>query len=124
MRKQQSARMHPYVPVGKTYNSRLFGIEAKNSGRVLARIKTYIIHTDQDCYKGWLDFLNSLAPDLRGIDYGLIGTSGNIRDQMISPREIKTSFFCNRQKKQGNWKGYFTISKLRAALLFYWEITG
>ncbi len=109
MRKQQSARLHPYVAVGKTYNSRGFRIEAKNSGNGLARINSYKIHTNQNYYKDWFDILNNLTPDLQGIDYGLMSTSGNIRDQIISTGEIKYLIFFNGQKKQGNWREYFKI---------------
>ena len=93
MRKQQSASMYPYVTVGKTYNGQGFGIEAKNSGNGLARIDSYKIHDGEKYFSDWTDVLNTLAPEVMSINYSLISTAGNIRNQMISPGEVKNLIF-------------------------------
>lgn len=93
MRKQQSASMYPYVTVGKTYNGQGYGIEAKNSGNGLARVESYKIHIGKQYFDDWTDVLNTIAPEVKTINYSLISTSGNIRNQMISPGEIKNLIF-------------------------------
>lgn len=93
MRTQQSASMYPYVTVGKTYTGKGYGIEVKNSGNGLARINSYKIHIGDNYFKDWSDILAQLAPEVKNIDYSLISTSGNIRNQMIGPGETKTLIF-------------------------------
>ena len=87
MRTQQKASMYPYLTTGKSYTSKGFGIQLKNSGNGLARINSYQIYNDSIYFKDWFDVLQTLAPDVKDINYSVISTDGNIRDKMISPGE-------------------------------------
>jgi len=87
MRTQQKASMYPYLTIGKSYNSKGFGIQLKNSGNGLARIDSYQIYNDSIYFKDWFDVLQTLAPEAKNINYNIISTDGNIRNKMISPGE-------------------------------------
>lgn len=93
MRTQQKATMYPYVTIGWTYNGQGFGIEIKNSGNGLAMVHSYKVYNDSIYFKEWFDVINTVAPETVNIDYSMISTSGNIRNQMISPGETKTLIF-------------------------------
>ncbi|MEL6918260.1 MAG: hypothetical protein AAFO99_11085 [Bacteroidota bacterium] len=87
MRVQQKASMYPYLTIGKVYNSKGFGITLKNSGNGLAKINSYQIYNDSVYFKDWFDILQVLAPESKKIDYSIISTEGNIRDEMVTPDE-------------------------------------
>lgn len=93
MRTQQKATMYPYLTLGWTYNGDGFGIELKNSGNGLAKVNSYKVFNDSIYFKEWLDVLTTYMPEAKTIDYGMITTSGNIREQMISPGETKRLIF-------------------------------
>ena len=93
MRVQQRATMYPYITISWTYNSQGFGVELTNSGNGLAKINSYKVFNDSIYFREWLDVLSSYMPEATTLDYGNITTSGNIRDQMISPEETKTLIF-------------------------------
>ncbi|NHF60069.1 hypothetical protein FK220_011995 [Flavobacteriaceae bacterium TP-CH-4] len=87
LRMQQKATMYPYLTLGKTYNSRGFGIVLKNSGNGLARINSYQIFNDSIYFKDWEQVLKTLAPEAKNINFDVISTNGNIRNKMITPNE-------------------------------------
>ena len=93
MRVQQKASMYPYITIGWTYNGEGFGVELKNSGNGLAKINSYKVFNDRIYFREWLDVLTNYMPEAKTIDYGMIRTSGNIRDLMISPGETKQLIF-------------------------------
>lgn len=93
MRTQQKASMYPYLTLGWTYSGQGFGVELKNSGNGLAKVNSYKIFNDSIHFKEWLDVLTNYMPEATTIDYGIISTSGNIRDLMISPGETKRLIF-------------------------------
>ena len=94
MRTQQNATMYPYVTVGMRYNGEGFGLELKNSGNGLARINSYQLYSGDTYFNDWFEAGQKLAPEVAGaIDYGIISTDGNIRDQMIAPGESKNLIF-------------------------------
>ena len=93
MRVQQEATMYPYLTIGGTYTKDGFGVELKNSGNGLAKINSYKIFLNNAYFKDWQDVVNTAMPEAKNINYSLINTSGNIRNQMISPGESKTLIF-------------------------------
>lgn len=86
MREQQKATMFPYLTLTKFYNSEGYGIRLKNSGNGLAKINSYKIHNDSIYFKNWLDVQQKLAPDVK-VDYSVINTVGNIRDEIVTQNE-------------------------------------
>ncbi len=87
MRIQQKATMYPYLTIGKVYNAEGFGITLKNSGNGLARVNSYQVYYEGTFLKDWEEVLKKLAPEATGIDYSIISTVGNIRNEMITPNE-------------------------------------
>ncbi|NER18967.1 hypothetical protein [Spongiivirga citrea] len=87
MRIQQRASMYPYLTVSKVYNGEGFGITLKNSGNGLAKINSYRVYANGTYFNNWEELLKTLAPDATGIDYSIIRTAGNIRNEMITPNE-------------------------------------
>ncbi|MDT7831485.1 hypothetical protein RQM59_03780 [Flavobacteriaceae bacterium S356] len=93
MRTQQKASMYPYLTYNWTYTGEGFGIELKNSGNGLAKITSYKVFNDSIYFRDWIDVLKHYMPEAKTIGYATISTSGNIRDQMISPGETKQLIF-------------------------------
>jgi hypothetical protein len=93
MRVQQKATMYPYLTTGWTYNGQGFGVELTNSGNGLAKVNSYKVFNDSIYFREWLDVLTTYMPEAKTIDYGMIQTSGNIRNLMVSPGETKTLIF-------------------------------
>ncbi|MFY0629016.1 MAG: hypothetical protein JXR05_01475 [Flavobacteriaceae bacterium] len=93
MRTQQKATMYPYVTIGWTYNSEGFGVELTNSGNGLAKINSYKVFNDSIYFREWYDVIKVYMPEAKNIDYSLVETAGNIRDQMIAPGESKKLIF-------------------------------
>ncbi|MGW9685065.1 hypothetical protein [Flagellimonas sp. 2504JD1-5] len=93
MRTQQKATMYPYVTIGWTYAGKGFGVQIKNSGNGLAKVHSYKVYNDSIYFKEWFDVVSTLTPEVKNIDYSLISTSGNIRNEMIGPGETKTLIF-------------------------------
>ena len=93
MRTQQTATMYPYLTIGTRYSSDGFGIILKNSGNGLARINSYQVFNDNQYFKDWLDVLQATMPEAKNINYGIINTVGNIRNEMIAPGESKNLIF-------------------------------
>jgi hypothetical protein len=95
MRVQQKASMYPYVTVDKVYNSQGYGFRIKNTGNGLAKINTYQIFNDSLYFKEWMDVAKTLAPEVNQIDYEVIKTAGDIRNQMLPPGEVLNLLFLN-----------------------------
>lgn len=93
MRTQQKASMYPYLTYNWSYTGEGFGIELKNSGNGLAKITSYKVYNDSIYFRDWIDVLHHYMPEAKTIGYASISTSGNIRDQMISPGETKQLIF-------------------------------
>jgi hypothetical protein len=93
MRTQQKATMYPYVTLGWTYNGDGFGIELKNSGNGLAKVNSYKVFNDSIYFREWFDVIKHYYPEVKNIDYSLVSTDGNVRDQMIAPGETKRLIF-------------------------------
>ena len=94
MRKQQKAAMYPYLVAGRTYNSEGFGYSVKNSGNGLAVIDSYQVYNDSTYFKGWLEVVQTLAPEYKSIHYNVMGTVGDIRNKIITPNEeVRLVFF-------------------------------
>lgn len=93
MRDQQKAIMFPYLTTDMTYNGEGFGFRLKNSGNGLARVYSYQIYNDSIYFKDWFEVIEHYMPEAKEIDYGIISTVGNIRNEMIIPRDQMTLFF-------------------------------
>lgn len=87
MRTQQKASMYPYITVDQIYNGKGFGFRLRNSGNGLAKINSYQVYNDSLYFKEWMDVAQTLAPHITGINYDIIGTVGDIKNQMITPGE-------------------------------------
>ena len=85
MRSQQKAAMFPYLSISKTYNGEGFGMRVYNNGNGLAKIESYQVSYKGEVLKNWLDALNKLAPNAKNINYSIVKTSGDIRNEMIVP---------------------------------------
>lgn len=95
MRVQQKASMYPYVTIDRVYNSEGYGFRIRNTGNGLAKINTYQIYNDSLYFKEWMDVAKTLAPEISELNYGMIKTAGNVRNQMIPPGETVNLLFLN-----------------------------
>ena len=96
MRTQQKALMYPYVTTDMFYNGVGFGFRIKNSGNGLAKVNSYQLYSDDGIYfDNWLEVTQHYMPEVEGINYNVIQTAGNIRNEMIVPRDEVTLFFLN-----------------------------
>ena len=85
--------MYPYLTSNWIYNRDGFGLIVKNSGNGLAKINSYKVFNDSIYFKEWLDVIKVYMPEAVNINFSLITTSGNIREQMVSPGETKKLIF-------------------------------
>lgn len=93
LRTQQKALMYPYVTGGIFYSGEGFGFRIKNSGNGLARVTSYQLFNDKRHFKDWLEAINYYMPEADSINYGIIQTAGNIRNEMLIPKEEISLFF-------------------------------
>jgi len=92
MRDQQKATMYPYLSISKTYNSNGFGIAVTNSGNGLAKVNSYQLFKEGIFFRDWFDVVMTSIPGSK-IDYTMVKTSGNIKDEMITPNESVNLIF-------------------------------
>lgn len=85
MRSQQKAAMFPYLSISGLYNGEGFGLMIYNNGNGLAKVESYQISYKGQVFKDWLQALKLLAPKAKNIDYNIVKTSGNIRNEMVVP---------------------------------------
>ncbi len=93
MRTQQKAIMYPFLTTGLTYSSEGFGFKLKNSGNGLAKVNSYQVFNDSIYFNSWFEAIEFYMPEATEINYGIVNTVGNIRDEMITPRDQVYLFF-------------------------------
>lgn len=93
MQSQQKAIMYPYLTSGMSYNGEGFGFILKNSGNGLAKINSYQVYNDSLYFNDWFEAVEYYMPEAKEINYGIVKTVGNIKDQMITPRDEVFLFF-------------------------------
>lgn len=94
MQVQQKANMYPHLTIGKVYNGRGFGIELKNSGNGLAWINSYQVFNDSIYFRDWMDVVQTLVPQTSKINYNVFGTTGSLRNKILTPNEeVELIFF-------------------------------
>lgn len=111
MRTQQKATMYPYLSIGKVYNSDGFGISLKNSGNGLAKINSYQIYNDSIFFRDWFDVVKTNLPSSK-IDYSMVKTAGNIKDEMLIPNEKVNLIFFNWSPETRKFENYFNDLKV------------
>lgn len=111
MRIQQKATMYPYLSISKTYNSEGFGFVVKNSGNGLARINSYQVFNDSIFFRSWFDVVKTSLPDSK-IDYSMVKTAGNIRNEMLTPNEKVFLIFFKWTPETRAFESYFNDLKV------------
>lgn len=85
--------MYPYVTGEIFYSGEGFGFRVKNSGNGLAKVNSYCVFNDSINFHSWLQVVQHYMPEAKEIDYGIIQTAGNIRNEMLIPKEEVLLFF-------------------------------
>lgn len=112
MRTQQKATMYPYLSISKVYNGDGFGFELKNSGNGLARINSYQVYNDSVFFRSWFDVIKTNLPDSK-IDYSMVKTAGNIRNEMLTPNEKVYLIFFKWTEETRAFENYFNDLKIK-----------
>lgn len=103
--------MYPYLSIGKVYNSDGFGITLKNSGNGLAKINSYQVYNDSVFFRDWFDVVKTSLPSSK-IDYSMVKTAGNIKDEMLTPNEKIYLIFFNWSTETREFEKHFNNLKV------------
>lgn len=112
MRVQQKASMYPYLSISKIYNANGFGFTLKNSGNGLAKINSYQVFNDSVFFRSWFDVIKTNIPNSK-IDYSMVKTAGNIKDEMLTPNEKVNLIFFKWSPETRAFEKHFNNLKIK-----------